>query len=46
MADPYLPDELLPDHWPGKQVLSDMREYMVKAAQAIPADSFYAPFVQ
>lgn len=46
MADPYLPDELLPDHWPGKVIIAAMNEHMRRAAQAIPADSFYAPFVR
>lgn len=46
MADPYLPDELLPDHWPGKVIIAAMNEHMRRAAQAIPAYSFYAPFVR
>jgi phenylacetic acid degradation operon negative regulatory protein len=46
MADPYLPDELLPEHWPGKRMITEMKEHMNRVAQAIPADSFYAQFIR
>lgn len=46
MADPYLPDELLPDHWPGKVIIGEMKGYAGRVAKAIPADSFYAQFIR
>ncbi|WP_379151189.1 PaaX family transcriptional regulator C-terminal domain-containing protein [Paenibacillus sp. sgz5001063] len=46
MTDPYLPDELLPDHWSGKRILREMTEYGSRLAAAIPQDSFYAQFVR
>ncbi|WNS44741.1 PaaX family transcriptional regulator C-terminal domain-containing protein [Paenibacillus sp. MMS20-IR301] len=46
MADPYLPDELLPEHWTGKAITLEMSGYMQTLAQAVPPDSDYAPFIK
>lgn len=46
MADPYLPDELLPKHWPGKVMISEMSGYMQTLAQSVPLDSDYAQFIK
>lgn len=44
MADPSLPDELLPDGWPGKAVIAELQAQWRRLAAAIPRDSFYAQF--
>ncbi|MHA6529309.1 PaaX family transcriptional regulator C-terminal domain-containing protein [Paenibacillus sp. BAC0078] len=44
MADPSLPDELLPANWPGKRVIAELTGHWQLLAAAIPRDSFYAKF--
>jgi phenylacetic acid degradation operon negative regulatory protein len=44
MADPSLPDELLPADWSGKIVLTELQAQSRRLAEAIPQDSFYAQF--
>lgn len=44
MADPSLPDELLPPDWSGTAVLAALQAQWRRLAEAIPRDSFYAQF--
>ncbi|MNI83405.1 hypothetical protein D3C73_1402040 [compost metagenome] len=44
MADPSLPEELLPADWSGKAVLDELTAQYRRLAEAIPRDSFYAQF--
>ncbi|MBW4081319.1 PaaX family transcriptional regulator C-terminal domain-containing protein [Paenibacillus sp. S150] len=46
MADPSLPDELLPDHWPGKRIIGEMSGHWERLAKAIPRESLYAQFIR
>ncbi|MNF02250.1 hypothetical protein D3C80_2013720 [compost metagenome] len=44
MADPSLPDELLPEGWPGKAVITELQAQWRRLSAAMPRDSFYAQF--
>ncbi|MNI99063.1 hypothetical protein D3C73_1580470 [compost metagenome] len=46
MADPSLPDELLPHDWPGKRIIGEMSGHAARLAAALPQDSLYAQFVR
>ncbi|UJF33469.1 PaaX family transcriptional regulator C-terminal domain-containing protein [Paenibacillus hexagrammi] len=46
LADPMLPEELLPEGWEGRTILQTFLGHMDRLTRAIPENSLYAQFVR